>query len=38
MGLADGSSDDRAARTFTLVVVTEVAVIAALWLFQRAFG
>jgi hypothetical protein len=38
MGLPDDPSDGRAARTYVLVVITEVVVIAALWLIQRAFG
>ena len=38
MTVPDGPSEDGAARTYTLVVVTEVVVIAALWLMQRVFG
>lgn len=38
MSLSRDPEDDRAGRTYVLVVVCEVVVIAALWIFQRAFA
>ena len=38
MSLPDDASDDRATRTYTLVIVTEAVVIAALWVMQRIFS
>ena len=38
MAVPDDVSDDGAALTYALVVVTEVLVIVALWLIERAFG
>jgi hypothetical protein len=38
MSVPDRASDGVGARTYVLVVVTEVVVIAALWLLQRVFG
>jgi hypothetical protein len=38
MSLPDDPADDRAVLTFVLVIVCEVLVIAALWIFQRTFS
>jgi hypothetical protein len=38
MSVPDRTSEDRAARTYVLVVICEAAVITGLWILQRVFA
>ena len=38
MSVPDRTSDDRAVRTYVLVVICEASVIAGLWILQRVFA